>query len=194
MSNGRTEREDFRETECARRRALMRQRPSSRSLGALCFPAGLSEASSCSPLWGRIAVCEASSLVLDAGKTFREVLQSWLPSMSSSPTRRDGLDQRGAGLRRADVGPSLSRMGQQTLELRKALAVRGAGQPPVRSRRPKRLRGWRWERTWHGARTDVAPRWLPLHLACSPQAGRAPNVRSSPARHQTNVRNMTNGN
>jgi len=116
MSVERTGAEDFRETVCARLRTLMCPEPSDKSLGALRFPAGRTEASSCFPSGERIAVCEASHLVLSAGKTFQEVLDAELSGPGPWPLGANGVDRRGISLPWAGSGPSLDRFGPWNLE------------------------------------------------------------------------------
>jgi len=174
MSEGRTEAEEFRETVCARFGTRMSLVPSNKSLGALRFPAGRSEGSSCSPWRGRIAVCEASYLVLVAGKTFREVLGTELSGEWVEPSPGDGQDQRGTSLGLRGVGLSVDRGGQWR-------APRGEVLEPWVVLQP--LASWRGEEASRvalgagGARGE-----LRLYIASSPQAGRANSLRWSGTR------------
>lgn len=189
MSQERTEAEEFRETVCARFGTRMSLVPSDKSLGALRFPAGRSEGSSCSPWRGRIAVCEARFLVLDAGKTFREVLGAELTGECGQPSSGDGLDRRGTGLPLGGVGPSGEGRGQWS-------PARGEVLGPWALLVPLALWGGeKASRVALGARgprgeQECARAELRLHFASSPQAGQANSLRWSGTRKQKNVQGM----
>lgn len=173
MSGPSKEREDFSETVCARCRTRMALVPSDRSLGALRFPAGQAEASSCSPLGVRIAVCEASRLVLIAGKTFCEVLwfELWDAHLGSS--QHSLVDRYGGRGPWGCVGPSLNPKSPPTLSRPNGLGGWADLQLRERSLGTRGLREWSWEPVACGTSRRVARCRLGRHFASSPQAGQA---------------------